>query len=158
MGQWEECLSRNGCRITAPRRAIIRILQDSKEPLSPQDIMERAEERGRQIGLVTIYRTIDLLDKLELVRRVHLPDDCQGYVLSSPGHNHVIVCQRCGDAVEFPGMDDLEHLVTRVEADTGYAVQDHWLQLFGLCPACQARLAGDQSSKSATTHKGVNML
>ena len=78
-----------------------------------------------------------LLSELNLVHRVHREDGCHGYLLASPGHRHVLICQDCGRAVEFPGEDDIHALIQRVEAGTGYKVQDHLLQLFGLCPNCQ---------------------
>jgi Fur family transcriptional regulator, ferric uptake regulator len=86
--------------------------------------------------LVTVYRTLDLYDELGLVSRVHLPEGCHGYVATTPGHRHVLVCQRCGRSVEFPGREDLDALVADLERQTGYQVCGHLLQLFGVCPEC----------------------
>jgi Fur family ferric uptake transcriptional regulator len=72
-----------------------------------------------------------------LVRRVHGHDECQGYVLASPGHHHHVVCRRCGAAVEFTGMEDLSPLVERIQEQTGFTIDEHLLQFYGLCPACQ---------------------
>jgi len=139
MIDWEHRLADAGCRITAPRRAVVQVLQEVCAPLSPQEILEQARRIHRKLGLVTIYRTLALLAEFDLVRRVHREDGCHGYVLASPGHRHHVICQRCGGAVEFPGEGDIHALIERVEAETGYRVNDHLLQLFGLCPDCQAQ-------------------
>ena len=137
MRGWEQCLADAGCRITAPRRAVMQVLQKASVPLSPREILEQGKRVYRRLGLVTVYRTVNLLAELNLVRRVHREDGCHGYLLASPGHRHALICQCCGRAVEFPGEDDLHALIERVEAGTGYRVNDHLLQLLGLCPDCQ---------------------
>jgi Fe2+ or Zn2+ uptake regulation protein len=78
-----------------------------------------------------------VLERAGLVRRVHREDRCDGYVLASPGHHHLLVCRRCGRAVEFPGAEDLSGLIAQVEQRTGFRVEDHLLQLVGLCGPCR---------------------
>jgi Fur family ferric uptake transcriptional regulator len=136
---WERKLADAGCRITAPRRTVVRVLQETSASLSPQEILERGQRVHHKLGLVTVYRTLALLAEFDLVRRVHREDGCHGYVLASPGHRHHVICRRCGGAIEFPGEDDIHALIERVETGTGYRVDDHLLQLFGLCPDCQAQ-------------------
>jgi Fur family ferric uptake transcriptional regulator len=137
MTKWESRLADAGCRITAPRQAVMRVLVNATCPLEPKQILERAQATHQALGLVTVYRTLNLLSELHLVRRVHRDDGCHGYLPASPGHRHVLICQGCARAVEFPGGDDIYDLIERVEANTGYRVQEHLLQLLGLCPECQ---------------------
>jgi Fur family ferric uptake transcriptional regulator len=137
MMKWEQCLSDAGCRVTAPRRAVMQVLQETSAPLQPQEILEQGRRVHGTLGLVTVYRTLALLTELNLVRRVHRENGCHGYVVTSPGHCHHVICQRCGGAAEFSGGDDIHTLVGCVEATTGYRVDDHLLQLFGLCPDCR---------------------
>jgi Fur family ferric uptake transcriptional regulator len=134
---WERRLAEAGCRITTPRRAVIEVLLETDEPLSAQEIHERGRALHPSLGLVTVYRSLELFEELELVSRVHCGHDCHGYVTSSPGHHHQVVCQGCGRTAEFPGTEDLGPLITQVERNTNYRVEDHLLQLFGLCPACR---------------------
>jgi Fur family ferric uptake transcriptional regulator len=136
---WERQLADVGCRITAPRRVVMQVLRETSAPLSPQEILEQGQQMHRKMGLVTVYRTLALLAEFDLVRRVHREDGCHGYVLASPGHRHHVICQRCGGATEFSGEDDIHALIERVESGTGYRVNDHLLQLFGLCPGCQSQ-------------------
>jgi len=139
MTEWEQRLADAGCRITASRRAVMQVLMNADAPLSPRDVLEKAQALHRKLGLVTVYRTLNLLTELNLVHHIHREDEdgCHGYLLASPGHRHALICQGCGRAVEFPSEDDLHVLIGRVEAGTGYRVDSHLLQLFGLCPDCR---------------------
>lgn len=130
-------LNQEGLRLTRPRQAIMEIIKGANVPLSPQSIHQRSLATDEEIGLVTVYRTLDLLAELGLVRRVHDHDECQGYVLASPGHHHHLICRKCGKAVEFTGEDDLTSMLDRICRQTGYDIDEHILQLYGLCPECQ---------------------
>lgn len=137
MTDWEELLVKFGCRLTAPRRAVIQVLLEAVTPLQPQEILEAAQIVHANIGLVTVYRTLNLLTAMNLVRRVHREDGCHGYLRASPGHHHAVICAKCGAATEFSGEDDLGRLVARVQTRTGFRVDDHLLQLYGVCPNCR---------------------
>ncbi|MEA3309387.1 MAG: Fur family transcriptional regulator [Chloroflexota bacterium] len=137
MSTWEETLSQAGCRITAPRRAVMQVLAQTEWPLVPQEILALGVKLHATLSLVTVYRTLELFEELSLVRRVHQDDKCQGYLLTAAGHRHVLICEKCGRAVEFPGQDDLTALIARVEKETGYLIAAHWLQLRGVCPTCR---------------------
>jgi len=139
--QWLEKLQVHGYRLTESRRAVVEVIANSDRVLSAIEVFDLARERCASLGLVTVYRTIAKLEELALVDRVHQPGDCHAYVAAVPGHQHLLICQNCGRAAYFEG-DSLEALILRVAADSGYHVQDHWLQLFGLCAACQPP-AGD---------------
>jgi Fe2+ or Zn2+ uptake regulation protein len=100
------------------------------------ELHARSRTYYHRLGLVTVYRTLEVLDNLGLVRRVHREDGCHAYAPATAGHRHLVICQRCGRAEEFAG-DDLSALLLKVEQATGYVVSDHWLQLFGTCPRCR---------------------
>ena len=123
---------------------MVAALGNTAIPLSPQEIWELAEADHPGLGLVTVYRTLVLLEDLGLVRRVHRADGCHAYLPASPGHSHAVICSGCGRATEFSGGDDVRPLIKRVEAATGFTVNSHLLQLSGLCPDCQESGAGLQ--------------
>ncbi len=129
-------LSQAGYRITRPRRAIVRALLEDEGHASPSEVLERAKLYYPTIGLVTVYRTLDLLSELGLVRRIHAADRCHSYATANHGHHHHLVCRHCGAAVEFQGCDLLPFL-DRIEEQTGYAIEDHLLELVGVCSTCQ---------------------
>ena len=147
MAEWEQILAEAGHRITVPRQAVMQVLMVHDAPLSPQEILAHGQAHHARLGLVTVYRTLDLFEHFGLAYRVHLDMGCHGYVLRQPGHHHILLCQGCGQSVEFAGHDDLDALMARVSAGTGYQVAEHWLQLFGVCPACQQGVPGVPSGK-----------
>lgn len=137
MENWSQTLSKDGYRITEPRKAVMAVLMASGVPLSAQEILERGQAKHATLGLVTVYRTLELFEELGLACRVHLPEGCHGFLGTSPGHHHQLVCRRCGRTVEFRGQDDLDEIIAQLEARTGYEIGEHLLQLLGLCPECQ---------------------
>ncbi len=132
-----EQLNRAGYRITRPRRAVIRAILEDERFSSPLQVHERARIHCPTVGLVTVYRTLDLLADLGFVRRIHTDNGCHGYAAASRGHRHHLTCQCCGATVEFEGCD-LSELVARVSQETGYTIEDHLLALVGLCSVCLA--------------------
>lgn len=132
-----EQLNSNGFRVTQPRRAIIRVLLEADGALTPLEALQLARRQCATVGLVTTYRTLELLLKLGFVRRIHSDDTgCHSYVRTSHGHRHELVCQRCNRVVEFEGCD-LSALLARVQEETGFTIEDHLLELKGICPLCQ---------------------
>ena len=134
--KWLEKLHESGYRLTGPRYFVIEILAQSERALSPSEVYQQARKQYPTIGLVSVYRTVEKLERLGLIQRVHQPDKCQAYIAAFSGHEHLLVCSTCG-LVEFFKGDDLAPLVGRVEKESGYCVKEHWLQLFGLCKRCQ---------------------
>ena len=133
---WLKCLQIDGYRLTRPRRAVVSTLAISQRALSPTQIFDLARRHYPSLGLVSVYRTLETLDALSLIQRVHQPNGCQTYIASSIGHQHLLICQQCGQTTFFDG-DNLNPLVTRVEKQSGFHITEHWLQLFGLCESCQ---------------------
>ena len=139
MNYWKERLSSEGFRITRPRMIVMDILNRADVPLTPSGIYQKTLKTGNNIGMVSVYRALDIFLCCNLIRRVHLDDGCHGYVVATPGHHHTIVCRRCRATIEFSGTEDLSVLFMHVEKDTGFTIDDHLLQLFGLCKNCQGR-------------------
>jgi Fe2+ or Zn2+ uptake regulation protein len=84
-----------------------------------------------------VYRTLEKLEELGLVQRVHRPDGCHAYVSALQGHQHLLLCESCGRVEIFRG-DDLNEFSRRLERESGFAIHEHWLQFFGLCSLCQS--------------------
>jgi Fe2+ or Zn2+ uptake regulation protein len=70
------------------------------------------------------------------VRRIHSDDGCHGYAAKNHGHRHHLICRQCGAAVEFEGCD-LSTFLTRISHETGYLIEEHLLELEGLCSSCR---------------------
>jgi Fur family ferric uptake transcriptional regulator len=129
-------LTKTGYRITQPRRAVIRALLEDKGYLSPAEVRARARAYCPGVGLVTVYRTLELLAQTGFARRIHTENGCHSYTAASHGHRHHLVCRHCGAAVEFEGCD-LAPFLDQVSQETGFVIEDHLLELVGLCAACR---------------------
>ncbi len=133
---WLDRLQESGYRLTAPRRAIVEILTRGQRALNPIELYDLGRKEHPHLGLVTVYRTLEKLEELGLIQRVHQPGGCNVYLRAAIGHEHFLVCTHCGRVETFAG-DDLSSLITRTARQSGFEIHEHWLQLFGLCTACQ---------------------
>lgn len=150
-------LKAQGYRLTSPRRALLRLLAQSTKPLSVQEIhaavnpnANAGEDSEEEINLVTVYRFANLLVDLGLVRRVEFG---QGYYRyeraeSQDGpHHHHLVCERCGRVEDFHGCD-LHALTARLEQESGFRVERHQLEIYGICPNCLPNVTSPPSDYS----------
>ena len=95
--------------------------------------------------MVTVYRTLDILEKTNLVCRSSLENGQTVYLLRRlREHHHHLFCSRCGMVKNIAGCG-LEEMAKRVGSDTGFIVTSHTFELTGICPACQ--LAGNDISR-----------
>jgi Fur family transcriptional regulator, ferric uptake regulator len=134
---WFEVLQKNGCRLTAPRRAVVEIIENGMQALTPVELYDVARKHYPGLGLVSVYRTLEKLEQLGLVQRVHQTKGCQAFVRTGDGHQHLLVCHNCGKAVLFEG-DQLDPLFRSISNTTGFQIESHWLQVFGLCENCRS--------------------
>ncbi len=133
--EWLTDLQDSGYRLTGPRRLLVQIIANSDRALSPVELFDLARKQNPGLGLVTVYRTLEKLEELELVQRVHQPGGCHMFLRSAHGHEHLLICTRCRQAYYFSG-DDLSGLIDEIIRQSGYKIHEHWLQLFGLCHEC----------------------
>lgn len=134
---WLEKLAQSGYRLTESRRTVVDVVAESQRALSPLEVFDQARTQHTGLGLVTVYRTLEKLEELGLIQRVHQPQGCQAFIAAFNGHQHLILCSRCGKVQFFDG-DNLDVLIRNIHSETGYQVHDHWLQLFGVCSECQS--------------------
>lgn len=138
--QWIELLQESGYRDTAARRKIVEVLLTSQRALEPLEIFSTGRQQYARLGLVTVYRTLEKLEELGLVQRVHQPGGCNTYLRAAQEHEHLLICTTCGRAEFFSG-DDLGCLMDLIASRSGFQIREHWLQLFGICADCQQKQA-----------------
>ena len=134
-------LRHNGYKLTPQRRAVLDSIATNHDHLTPGEIYEKARKEHTGIGLVTVYRTLDLLAELGLVCEVHSGGNCRSYIMRRPEeHHHHIVCSVCGAVADFTDCDcsDLER---RLSQETGFDIQGHLLEFSGRCRSCQRSAA-----------------
>lgn len=133
---WLTQLHESGYRITEARRAVVDTVATTNRALTPMEVFDLARGTYPALGLVTVYRTLEKLEELHLIQRVHQPQGCQAFTAASQAHQHLLLCQKCGRVKFFEG-DDLESLIAAIAKKTGYQIREHWLQFFGLCQSCK---------------------
>lgn len=142
---------RAGYSKTRARRAVLEALCEAGGQATPAQLLALGRMHQQSLGLITVYRTLEILSELGVVRKLHLDEGCSTYALlpasvqqiedephlalHASRHSHHVICQRCRRATEFAGCD-IDMIVAAVEAQTGYRVREHWLEMFGLCPEC----------------------
>jgi len=131
-------LHQNDRKLTRARQAVFDILASADRHLTPAEIYRQAKARYPQLGLTTVYRTLDLLAELGYVQRIHTTDGCHSYAPSAQAHGHQLICSLCGRTEEFSDCD-LEALIELLQSRTGFEINVHMLELMGYCPACQAK-------------------
>jgi Fur family ferric uptake transcriptional regulator len=134
--EWIRLLQSSGYRQTEARNTIVEVILETNRALEPLEIFEIGRKRQSRLGLVTVYRTLERLESLGLVQRVHQPGGCNMYLPAPQGHQHLLICTSCGKAEFFRG-DDLTPLMDMVASRSGYVITEHWFQLFGQCADCQ---------------------
>ncbi len=124
-----------GYRLTGPRRVVASLVEERVGPFTAADLVRDAQARRSPVGRATVFRSLDLFASLGLVERLDLPSGEHAYVRCESGHHHHVVCTSCGRTAEVEdcGMTAIAQEVSR---RSGYRVDEHRLELFGICPGC----------------------
>ncbi|HEY1409941.1 MAG TPA: Fur family transcriptional regulator [Promineifilum sp.] len=129
-------LEKRGYRLTAARAAILDALTDSGGHLTADDLTEMVRRRRTGIGRMTVYRTLDLLCDLGLLRPVYQGTGAAHYIILEDGHHHHLICSGCGRVIEFDQCA-LEMLHDDIDRRFRFRVDGHLLELYGQCDACR---------------------
>ena len=129
--------SAGAVRSTRQRAAIVTLLEEIDGFRSAQDLHDELRRRGENIGLTTVYRTLQSLAAANLVDGVRTDTGESVYRrCQAPHHHHHLVCRNCGSAVEVSGRD-VEACAAEVAAAHGFSDVNHTIELFGKCADCQ---------------------
>lgn len=136
LSSWKKSLNQHGYRVTQPRMQVMEIITHSPTPLTPQDIYHKSLKLDSPPGIASVYRTLETLEVLGLIQQIHQPDGCHGIWPAVEGHKHLLLCRNCNQMQVIEGNEKIAAYISRIEEDTGYKVDEHWLQLFGICSTC----------------------
>lgn len=134
-------LDRAGYRLTEPRRSLAALIADRDGTFTAPELVAEARGRRMGVGRATVFRTLEVLEALGAVERLDLPSGEHAYVVCERAHHHHVICSRCGRTSEIAD-GSLQVVVDEIARRTGYRVDTHRLELFGLCPACVASQPG----------------
>jgi Fur family ferric uptake transcriptional regulator len=133
---WEaldEYLNKKNLKQTKQRRQIVELFIKLRTHLSAEELHEAARSQGHNVGLATIYRTLNLLAEAGLAEQKSFGEGRQVFEINMPGSHHDhIICVDCGAVIEFEN-DEIEALQERVAAMHDFKLTAHRLDLFGRC-------------------------
>ena len=136
----KEQLRNKGCKLTPQRRSILDVIVDNEGlHLSSEQIYDIVKKDSPDIGLATVYRTLQLLTDMKILSRLNLDDGCVRYELihdEEEHHHHHLICTNCGKVIEVV-VDLLEALETEIESNYHFKISDHKVKFFGLCENCR---------------------
>lgn len=145
--EFKKMLKEKGLKVTNQRLLVLEVLAANRDRhMTAEDIYELVREDYPEIGLATIYRTVQLLLEMQLVDRINLDDGCVRYEIgeefygNSHGkhHHHHLICKNCGKVLSFRD-DLLDELERHIETETGFYVLDHELKFYGQCKECREK-------------------
>ncbi|MFT4041370.1 MAG: Fur family transcriptional regulator [Thermomicrobiales bacterium] len=129
-------LSRQGYRVTAPRRAVITAALRQERPFTAEHLVaETAGETGES-GRSTVYRTLEILASLGILSRILNETGRPVYVAGAPVHRHHLICSGCGAVVPFNACP-VGDLAATLAQENDFEVHGHLLEIFGTCRTCK---------------------
>ncbi|HUT67778.1 MAG TPA: Fur family transcriptional regulator [Dehalococcoidales bacterium] len=144
----ESVLRQGGYKLTPQRRTIISAIVGTHEHLTPAEIHERVCREHPGIGLVTIYRTIEILAELGFICEMHAGGNCRSYLMRRPSeHHHHLICSECGTVIDFTDCD-LGELERRLSRETSFKINGHLLEFLGQCRKCREKTGVGQESNA----------
>ena len=129
-------------RLTAPRRAVADLITEYDGHFTASELEEAARRRRLGLSRATLFRALDLLAELNVVERVDLPNGEHAYVPCARAHHHHVICSRCGRTTEVEDCG-VSEAVAEISRRSGYRIETHRLELYGLCRHCQAKTVAD---------------
>lgn len=126
-------------KFTTQRQVILQAFLDSKENhMSAEDVYELVRDENPEIGLATVYRSLELFTSLELLKKLDFGDGRSRYELNDHSMNHShhhLICLGCGKVVEF-SYDFLNEIKEKIKKENGFAIVDYQLKFYGYCKDC----------------------
>ncbi len=139
-----EIIKQKGFRLTIARQNVVDMVCKSLYPFTAEEMYAQLKEQG--IGRATVFRTLKLLQELDVLVRVHLEEGCQHYQLSAATinashchtedhHHDRIICRHCGE-ISYLDECPMKTNVNEIAKRSGYRIQGHHLDLYGVCRGC----------------------
>ena len=152
VGKFEHFLQANALKLTSERAALVREIFSTHYHFEADELLFKMKEKSLKISRATIYRTLELLVKSGMVRRVHLGEDHYHYEhVSGNSHHDHLVCTTCGSVIEFhdPVLEQRQREICQRKK---FIPTFHNLQILGICDACH------RNGEQPTTPDRVQMI
>ncbi len=147
----QDFLQQQGLKLTSERTALVREIFSTHYHFEADELLFKMKEKSVKISRATVYRTLELLVKSGMVRRVHLGEDHYHYehVTGNSHHDHLI-CTTCGGVIEFHD-EEIERLQLAICEKKKFTPTFHNLQILGVCDSCRRKGQTPQSPDRVRT-------
>ena len=129
-------LSKAGRRVTPQRALIMEIIRQGRGHLDAYEIYRRAQERNPRLSLSTVYRTLQMLKKLDLVDELHFNEEHHHYEVKPSAEHHHLVCLGCGRVIEFH-YPLYRYIKNKVPEVKDFDVTETEVRVTGYCGRCR---------------------
>ena len=141
MDELKQRLQERQCKLTPQRKIILEVfLNNQDQHLSAEDVHTILRQELSEIGLATVYRTLELLCDMEILHKIDFGDGRSRFEINAGDkeqhYHHHLICLNCGMVNECED-DLLEDLETNIAQKSGFVVIDHQLKMYGYCEKCQ---------------------
>jgi Fur family transcriptional regulator, ferric uptake regulator len=135
---WKERLKNKSIRCTNQRTEILKVLIDSKLPLTASDIHSRLKYNNSKLRLSTVYRNLNCFVNENIVRKLNFKFNQSMFELLDGEHHQHLICIMCGEII--PIECPLKGYEEKLSSRTNYLITEHNLEMYGICPDCQKKL------------------
>ena len=135
---FKKLLKNTGQKFTIQREVILDELYNSNEHLTPEELYKQIQEKHPDLktGIATVYRTLSLLEDSEMVTSLSFGTQGKKYELGAKDHHDHIICTQCGEITEFVD-EQIEERQHKIAEALGFKMEDHSMQIYGVCKKCQ---------------------
>lgn len=139
--QYLEAIKSAGFRMTTQRRVIIEtLLKNMGDHPNAQELLERAQKVDPSIGIATVYRTVELLNNMDLLNLTNLQEGFRRYEIADENLHIHFYCRCCGSVSHFSADREKEKTVREWAREAGFRLMPQVLEIQGVCENCQAEL------------------
>ncbi len=141
LSDFKQLLKANGLKFTIQREVILEMLYNSDEHLTPEALHRLIQEKYPDLntGIATIYRTLSLLEDSAMVTSLSFGAQGKKYELGAKDHHDHIICTECGTISEFVD-EEIELKQKKIAESLGFLMQEHSMQIYGICQKCQNKM------------------
>jgi len=138
--KFKNILSDNNYKFTKQREIIIDTIMDKKNwHFSAEELFEEVRKSDSEIGMATIYRTLELLTELDIIHELDFNEESRKFELYiEDTHHHHLICKNCGKLIEFSDQD-INYFEKELEEKYNFEITDHKLTFYGYCSQCREK-------------------
>jgi Fur family ferric uptake transcriptional regulator len=138
LSDFKQLLKVNGLKFTIQREVILEMLYNSDEHLTPEGLHHLIQQKHPELntGIATVYRTLSLLESSDMVTSLSFGAQGKKYELGAKDHHDHVICTQCGSITEFVD-EQIEQRQREITEALGFVMQEHSMQIYGICKNCQ---------------------